>query len=92
MVSDKDSCYFLGKILRTSGLKGDLFVFLDVDDAQDYAALDSVFVERKGSLVPYFIESIQIRPNGAVIHFEDTDFEAAQKALHHELVENEAQL
>lgn len=77
MVSDKDSCYFLGKILRTSGLKGDLFVFLDVDDAQDYAALDSVFVERKGSLVPYFIESIQIRPNGAVIHFEDTDYEAA---------------
>lgn len=78
MIIDKESCYFLGKIVRTSGLKGDVSVFLDVDEPESYAELDSVFVERKGALVPYFIESVQIRPNGAVFHFEDTDFEAAQ--------------
>ena len=78
MVIDKESCYFLGKILRTSGLKGDVSVFLDVDEPESYAGLDSVFVERKGALVPYFIESVRIRPNGAVFHFEDTGFEDAQ--------------
>lgn len=78
MVVDKDSCYFLGKIVRTSGLKGDVFVFLDVDDLSDYQDLDSVFVEIKGKLVPHFIEDVQIRHNGAVVRFEDTDLEKAQ--------------
>ena len=78
MVVDKDSCYFLGKIVRVSGLKGDVFVFLDVDKLSDYEELDSVFVEIKGKLVPYFIQSVQIRHNGAVLHFEDTDLESAQ--------------
>lgn len=73
MDTSKDNCFFLGKIVKTNGLKGDLSVFLDVDDLNDYADLDSVFVERKRSLVPYFIESIQIRNNGAVVHFEDVD-------------------
>ena len=52
MIIDKESCYFLGKIVRTSGLKGDVSVFLDVDEPESYAELDSVFVERKGALVP----------------------------------------
>lgn len=78
MVVDKDSCYFLGKIVRVSGLKGDVFAFLDVDNLSDYEELDSVFVEIKGKLVPYFIQSVQIRHNGAVLHFEDTDLESAQ--------------
>lgn len=83
--TDKDSCYFLGKIVRTSGLKGDVFVFLDVDNLSDYAHLDSVFVEIKGKLVPHFIDRVQIRHNGAVIHFEDADLEQAQALVGHTL-------
>ncbi|MCM1531785.1 MAG: ribosome maturation factor RimM [Bacteroides sp.] len=78
MVVDKDSCYFLGKIVRTSGLKGEVFAFFDVDNLSDYQDLDSVFVEIKGKLVPYFIESVQIRHNGVVLRFEETDLEKAQ--------------
>lgn len=81
MVVDKDACYFLGKIVRVSGLKGDVFAFLDVDNLSDYQDLDSVFVEIKGKLVPHFIQSVQIRHNGAVIHFEDTDLESAQSLV-----------
>lgn len=75
----KDSCYFLGKIVRTSGLKGEVFAFFDVDNLSDYAGLDSVLLDMKGTLVPFFIESIQIRHNGAVIRFEDATLEEAQK-------------
>lgn len=82
MDTNKENCFFLGKIVKTSGLKGDLSVFLDVDNPDDYAGLDSVFVERKRSLVPYFIESVQIRNNGAVFHFEDMDtLEEAQELV-----------
>lgn len=75
----KESCYFLGKIVRTSGLKGEVFAFLDVDNPDDYAELDSVLVEMKGSLVPFFIESVQLRHNGAVLRFEDATLEEAEK-------------
>lgn len=75
----KESCYFLGKIVRTSGLKGEVFAFFDVDSLSDYAGLDSVLVEIKGALVPFFVASIQIRHNGAVIRFEDATLEEAQK-------------
>lgn len=81
MKTDRDNCYFLGKIVRTIGLKGEVFAFLDVDDLSAYADLDSVFVERKGSLVPYFIQSVQLRHNGAVLLFEDTDLEAARQLV-----------
>lgn len=85
MIIDKDSCYFLGKIVRTSGLKGEVFAFFDVDNLSDYKDLDSVFVEIKGKLVPHFIEEVQIRHNGVVIRFEDTDLEKAQDLVGHTL-------
>jgi 16S rRNA processing protein RimM len=72
---EKESCYYLGKITRTNGNKGGLSVFLDVDDPQEYAELDAVFIEIKKQLIPYFIEQIKIHPskNTAIIYFEDVE-------------------
>ena len=58
-----DECYRLGKITKPFGFKGQVIFFLDVDCPEDYADLDSVFVEVKGALVPYFIEAIAINGN-----------------------------
>lgn len=46
-------------------------MFLDVDDPQEYADLDSAFVEIKGNLVPYFFQLDNINGNKAVATFED---------------------
>ena len=81
----KENCFYLGRVLRTSGLKGDVLAMLDVDKPSDYAQLDSVLVMVKKSLVPYFLERVEIRPNGAVLHFEDTGLEEAEKMIGCEL-------
>lgn len=46
-------------------------MFLDVDDPQEYADIDSAFVEVKGNLVPYFFQLDNINGNKAVATFED---------------------
>jgi 16S rRNA processing protein RimM len=78
----KEDCYLLGKITKTHGLKGELAIWLDVDYPEDYEDLDSVLLEVKGELVPYFVEEIQIRPNKSIIKFEDIHtIEEAQKLV-----------
>lgn len=66
-----EECYRLGKITKPFGYKGQVVFFLDVDTPDDYAELDSVFVEVKGALVPYFIEDIKINGNKATVTFEE---------------------
>jgi 16S rRNA processing protein RimM len=68
---DKKDCFNLGKITKPFGLKGEVVFFLDVDEPTDYASLDSVFVEVKNQLVPYFIKNIRINSNKATVLFED---------------------
>lgn len=69
---EKESCFQLGYITRKHGLQGEVSVFLDVDYPEDYSQMDSVFIAAPGNdtLIPYFIESIQILENKAVIKFE----------------------
>lgn len=66
-IMNKDSCYLLGYIVRTHGLKGELSLFFDVDYPEDYEDLDSVFVEVKGQLIPYIVSDIKILQKGKVI-------------------------
>ena len=67
----QDQCYLLGKITKPFGVKGQVVMFLDVDEPADYAALDSAFVEVKGSLVPYFFHLDSLNGNKAVVTFEE---------------------
>ncbi len=72
------SNYFaLGRISKTFGYKGELTFFLDVDAPENYAKLQSVFVEIKGNLVPYFIEKISIRGQQATVTLQDVSTEQA---------------
>jgi len=70
---EKKDCYYLGRITRTNGNKGGVSIFLDVDDPMEYSELDAVFVEKKGQLIPYFIEEIKLHTskNTALVYFED---------------------
>lgn len=62
----------MGYIVRTHGTSGNVVIYLDVDYPDDYDGLESVFVEVKGELVPYFIEDINIqKQSNAIVRFED---------------------
>ncbi|MDQ3289849.1 MAG: ribosome maturation factor RimM [Bacteroidota bacterium] len=76
-----DTCYQLGYILRTHGIKGQVIAFFDVDYPEDYEELESVFLLINGKLVPFFIESIASQAKGRfLLKFEDTDtLEQAEK-------------
>lgn len=74
-------CFQLGKITKPFGYKGDVVFFLDVDEPMDYAEMDSVFVEIGGKLLPYFIESINIKGNKAIVRFEDLTADEAMKLI-----------
>jgi 16S rRNA processing protein RimM len=78
----KDNCFELGKITKTHGLKGEVVLWLDVDFPEDYDELESLFLEIKGELVPFFIESYRPSGNRAIVQFEDIDtFEKAEELV-----------
>lgn len=78
----KDNCFLLGKITKTHGVKGELIIWLDVDFPDEYEDMESIFLEVKGELVPYFIEDLQIRGSKSIIKFEEIDsFDDAKKLV-----------
>ena len=67
---DFDSCFQLGYIIKSHGLKGEVSVFLDTDQPEAYKQLESVFVEQNKKLVPFFIDKTQINASKAVFKFD----------------------
>jgi 16S rRNA processing protein RimM len=75
----KDDFYYLGKILKTHGNKGQVIVHLDVDDPANYLGLESVYLDLHGERIPFFIASLELKHNRkAVIKFHD--FETLEDA------------
>ena len=81
----KEECYRLGNITKPFGIKGQMVFYLDVDSPDDYADLDSAFVEVEGALVPYFFKVDNINGNKAVVTFEDLTPQEAQALAGHDL-------
>jgi 16S rRNA processing protein RimM len=68
-----DECYFLGKITKPHGLKGEVIIWMDVDAPEVYANLESVFLLVNGELIPFFFEELQIRGKKSIAKFEEID-------------------
>ncbi|MEI7500246.1 MAG: ribosome maturation factor RimM [Bacteroidota bacterium] len=77
---NKDDYYYLGKILKTHGNKGQVIVQLDVDDPEKYIDLESVYLDLHGERIPFFIENLELKHNRkALIRFQDfTSIEDAE--------------
>jgi len=61
----KEDAYYLGKIVKKYGLKGELLAKLDTDEPETYENLASIFLETRGKLVPFFL-------NKATLHKANT--------------------
>lgn len=78
----KETCFELGKITKTHGLKGEVVLWLDVDFPEEYEDLESVFLEIHGELIPHFMETYRPSGNRAIVKFEDIDtFEKAEALI-----------
>ncbi|MXV37628.1 16S rRNA processing protein RimM [Flavobacteriaceae bacterium Ap0902] len=70
----KKDCYYLGTITKAHGYKGELNVHLDTDEPELYQDLESVFIEKNGLLVPFFLTKAQLhKKNHLRIILEDFD-------------------
>ena len=68
---NKNDFFYLGRIVKAYGKKGELNVVFDTNKPENYKDLKSVFLDLKGNLIPYFIEKIQIKNNKAIIKLKD---------------------
>jgi len=72
-MDSKDQLFELGKVVRIRGVKGEVEIFLDSDNPAQYKKLESLLLELKGELVPFFISGIRIHNRFAWVKFTGTD-------------------
>ncbi len=78
----KEDCFYLGKIVKKYGFKGELLAKLDTDEPELYKNLESVFIALGDDLVPFFIEKSSLHKSTLLrMRIEDVDDEAAADAL-----------
>jgi 16S rRNA processing protein RimM len=77
-----NDCFQLGYIAKLHGFKGEVSLFLDVTNPNDYAGLDALYIELNGQHTPFFIKSIQLKNKGfAAVKFEGVDTENDAKLI-----------
>ena len=68
--------FYLGKITKIFGLKGEVLVFLDTDEPHKYYNLKSVFFDIEGEPIPFFIQSIKQKSNNQlIVKFDEINLE-----------------
>jgi 16S rRNA processing protein RimM len=70
---DFQASYKIGYVVKTHGLKGEITVMLNPQAPGDFGKIQTVYIDLKNQLVPFFIDSISIRDSKAFIKFEDID-------------------
>lgn len=84
---DLKDFYYLGKVTKLFGYKGELVFFFDVDDILEYQNLDAVFIDINGDLIPFMIQKLKLHQGStAVVRLQDVDdIEAARRIINAEL-------
>ena len=79
---NKADCFHLGYVAKLHGFKGEVSLFLDVTNPEDYETLDAVFIEINGQLSPFFVESFKLKNKGfAAVKFEGVNSEKDARIL-----------
>lgn len=69
-----NSEYFsIGYVSKTRGLKGELQIYLEIDNPQDYKNMESLFLEINQKPVPFFVTKLLLQKNIMYVYVEDID-------------------
>lgn len=79
---NKADCFHLGYVAKLHGFKGEVSLFLDVTNPEDYETLDAVFIEINGQLTPFFVTAFKLKNKGfAAVKFEGVTTENDARIL-----------
>ena len=71
--------FYLGKITKKFGIRGELVIYLDTDEPEKYHSVGSVFLDIRGEPIPFFIEEIKVKNrNQLIVLFQDIDDDLSQ--------------
>lgn len=68
-----DSCYKIGFIMKPHGLKGEVTIALDPQAPEDLAVVQTIFVEVREQLLPFFVESVSVKGSKAFLKLEEVN-------------------
>ncbi|MFN9393879.1 MAG: ribosome maturation factor RimM, partial [Flavobacteriales bacterium] len=72
----------IGQVTKLHGFRGELTVFLDTSVPDDYAGVKNFFIEVRGNLVPYVVESLEQKTkNSAKVKLQGVDDEVTARTL-----------
>jgi 16S rRNA processing protein RimM len=79
---NKADCFHLGYVAKLHGFKGEVSLFLDVTNPEDYIDIDNVFIDINNQLTPFFIESFKLKNHPfAAVKFEGINSEMDAKII-----------
>lgn len=74
-----DDYFYLGKISKPHSFDGRVNAWFDVDEPSLYSELEMIFIKMENNLIPYFIKSLKLLNNKAIIELQDVEnIEAAE--------------
>lgn len=78
----KDKCFYVGRIVKTHGLKGELTLRIDNEQFDEIEELNYFLLEVKDTLIPFFVENISYHSNKAFVLFQDlSNLESASQLV-----------
>ncbi|MEE2919778.1 MAG: ribosome maturation factor RimM [Bacteroidota bacterium] len=77
----QEQCFILGKITKPFSFKGEVVLWMDVDDTTHYRSLNTLWIPQQNILVPYAVESLKPNKDRFVVRLADVTTEAQAKAL-----------
>ena len=77
----KEECFYLGRVSKTHGIKGEVTIKLDVDDPSVYRDMKFFLLEINKVLTPFFVEKVTCSGDKFFVTIQDIKTVEAASAL-----------
>ena len=77
----KEECFYLGRVAKTHGIKGEVTIKLDVDDPSAYRDMKFFLLEINKVLTPFFVEKVVCSGDKFFVTIQDVKTVEAASAL-----------